>query len=218
MKSFFQYLQYDNYFLISALFLFVTVVFYFLKIGDERKNKIYLILFYLALSFFISWSLFLSLTQYFIWKNHPFSKHLLPPYQKINYYLNYAYFHFWQDFSFRLIGVLLIILLMNFLNFIFHRDIFYEDEKILVPYFSLFFRFPYNALFLIIGFFILFLIILIKNAKNNLQILFHQKAESGIFISKERLSFRNYWLYLSLILFILQPFFLSNYEFLKYSP
>jgi hypothetical protein len=196
-------MQYDNYFWIAFFFLFLTAIFYFSKISEEKKNKIYLILFYLTIFVFTFWSLFLSLAQYLVWKNHQFSKYLLPPYQKIDYYLSYAYFHFWRDFIYRLIGVLIIILLMNFLNFVFHRDIFYDDEKILVPYFSLFFRFPYNALFLLIGFFVLFLIILISHFPS---------------IASNRYSFRQYWLYLALILFLLQPFILSNYEFLKYTP
>jgi hypothetical protein len=203
MNLFLQYLQYDNYFWIAFFFLFLTSIFYFSKISEEKKNKIYLILFYLTIFFFIFWSLFLSLAQYLIWKNHQFSKYLLPPYQKIDYYLSYAYFHFWRDFIYRLIGVLIIMLLMNFLNFVFRRDIFYDDEKILVPYLSLFFRFPYNSFFLLIGFFALFLIILIFNFPS---------------ITSYRYSFRQYWLYLALILFLLQPFILSNYEFLKYTP
>jgi hypothetical protein len=203
MNLFLQFLRYDSYFLISFFFLLLTTIFYFSKIEESKKIKIYLILFYLAIFFFIFWSLFLSFAQYFIWENHPFSKYLLPPYQKIDYYISYAYFHFWRDFIFRLIGILIIVLLMNFLNFAFHRDIFYDDEKILVPYLSLFFRFPYNALFLFIGFFALFLIILISHFP---------------FLTSNRYSFRKYWLYLALILFLLQPFILSNYKFLKYTP
>jgi hypothetical protein len=204
-------MQYDNYFWISFFFLLLTAIFYFSKISEEKKNKIYLILFYLTILVFTFWSLFLSLAQYLVWKNHQFSKYLLPPYQKIDYYLSYAYFHFWRDFIFRLIGVLIIILLMNFLNFVFRRDIFYDDEKILVPYLSLFFRFPYNAFFLLIGFFALFLLITIKTITINLR-------TSDVRTFQKRESFRQYWLYLALILFILQPFILSNYEFLKYTP
>jgi hypothetical protein len=204
-------MQYDNYFWIAFFFLFLTTIFYFSKVSEEKKNKIYLFLFYLTISVFVLWSLFLSLAQYFVWKNHQFSKYLLPPYQKIDYYLSYVYFHFWRDFIFRLIGVLIIILLMNFLNFVFRRDIFYDDEKILVPYFSLFFPFPYNTLFLFIGFFVLFLLITIKTITINLR-------TSDVRRFQKRGSFKQYWLYLALILFILQPFLLSNYEFLKYTP
>ena len=95
---------------------------------------------------------------------------------------------------------------MKFLNFIFRRDIFYDDEKILIPYLSLFFRFPYNALFLAFGFFILSLTI------------FLSIFTSPVSINSTRYSFRNYWLYLALILFIAQPFILSNYKFLKFTP
>jgi hypothetical protein len=211
MNLSFQYLQYDNYFWIALFFLILTTIFYFSKISEEKKNKIYLILFYLAIFVFTFWSLFLSLAQYLIWKNHQFSKYLLPPYQKIDYYLSYAYFHFWRDFIFRLIGILVTILLMNFLNFVFRRDIFYNDEKILVPYLSLFFRFPYNALFLFIGFLVLFLLIAIKTITINLR-------TSDVRRSQDRESFKQYWLYLALILFLLQPLVLSNYEFLKYTP
>ena len=206
-EKFLQYLQYDYYFFISVLFLLFITIFYFLKIEENKKNKIYLFLFYLTLFFFILWSLFLSYNQYLIWKNHPLSKFLLPPYQKIDYFIGYAYFHFWRDLVFRLIGVLIILLLMNFLNFVFNRDIFYDDEKILIPYFALFFRFPYNTLFLFIGFFALFSIIFIKN------ILFSQRLSSTFYFS-----FRNYWLYLAILLLILQPLILSNYKFLKYTP
>jgi len=205
-------MQYDNYFWIAFFFLFLTTIFYFSKISEEKKNKIYLFLFYSTILIFIFWSLFLSLAQYLVWKNHQFSKYLLPPYQKINYYLSYAYFHFWRDFIFRLIGILIIILLMNFLNFIFHRDIFYDDEKILVPYLSLFFRFPYNTLFLLIGFFVLFLLITIKTLTINIG------TYDVPISSKKRESFKQYWFYLALILFFIQPFILSNYEFLKYTP
>jgi len=208
-EKFLQYLQYDYYFLISSLFLLFIIIFYFLKISEDKKNKIYLTLFYLTILIFIIWSLFLSYKQYLIWKNHAFSKYLLPPYQKIDYYINYAYFHFWRDFIFRLTGVLIIILLMKFINFVFRRDIFYDDEKILIPYFALFFKFPYNIFFFYIGLFTLFLIIFIKN----ITFSFSQHSYSTL-----RFSFRSYWPYLAILFYILQPLILSNYEFLKYTP
>lgn len=194
-------LKYDNYFLISLFSLVVVTFIYFAKISEERKNKIYLYLFLLTIFAFIIWSAFLSYEQYFVWQNHPLSKYLLPPYQKIDYYLNYAFFHFWRDFVFRLIGVCFIILFMNFLNFLFQRDIFYDDEKILIPYFSLFLFFPYNMGFIFLGFFVLLL-----------SILFKKEAMS------QRFSFKNYWLFLAWFVFILQPILSNNYTFLKYAP
>jgi len=194
-------LRYDNYFLISLVSLVLISVVYFLKIEEKRKVKIYLALFLLSVLFFIFWSAFLSYKQYLLWQSHPISKYLLPPYQKIDYFLNYAYFHFWRDFVYRLIGVGFVFLFMNFLNFIFRRDIFYDDEKILIPYFSLFYFFPYNMFFIFLGFLVLLLNILIK-----------KEAMS------QRFSFQRYWLYLAWLVFILQPILSNNYEFLKYKP
>jgi len=195
-------LKYDNYFLISLASLVLISIVYFLKIEEKKKVKTYLVLFLLSVLLFIFWSVFLSYQQYLLWQSHSVSKYLLPPYQKIDYFLNYAYFHFWRDFVYRLIGVGFIFLFMNFLNFIFRRDIFYDDEKILIPYFSLFYFFPYNMFFIFLGFLVLLLNILI--------------TRKGL--TAQRFSFQRYWLHLAWLVFVLQSILSNNYEFLKYKP
>jgi hypothetical protein len=195
-------LKYDNYFLISLVSLVLISIVYFSKIREERKAEIYFVLCLISILFFVLWSTFLSYQQYILWSNHPVSKYLLPPYQKIDYFLNYVYFHYWRDFYYRLLGILLILIFMKFLNFIFDRDIFYEDEKILIPYFSLFYFFPYNMFFIFLGFLVLLLNILIKKELSQ----------------SKRFSFKNYWLYLAYLVFILQPILSNYYEFLKYAP
>ena len=198
-----QFLVYDIYFFPSLFFLILITAIYFLKTEEKVRSKIYLILFLISVFVFVIWSSFLSISQYLIWLKNPISKYLLPPYQKIDYFLNYAYFHFWRDFIYRLISVLLAFLFLKFLNFIFKRDIFYDDEKIFIPFLMLFFFFPYNLFIIFLGFFMLLLIIVVLSIK--------QKEKSYF-------SFRNYWLFLVWILFLIQPFFLTNYVFLQYKP
>jgi hypothetical protein len=200
-----QFLQIDKYFFISLFFLLILTFIFFKEKREEFRKRYYSILLLLAILIFIAYSLFLTLGQYFIWQNHPLSKYLLPPHQSINYFFNYSYFHFWRDFFFRFLGMVSIFLLMKGLDFLFQRDIFYDDEKILIPYLSLFFFFPYNILFILIGFFVLLLII-------GILILFKKMN------FWDRYSFRNYWLLLCWFLFFFQPFILTNYQFLQYKP
>jgi hypothetical protein len=198
MNIIFQYLKYDQYFIISACVLLFTFIIYFLKIDEKRKINFYYYLFLIAIFSNFIFSIFLGYNLYLLWKDHPLSKYLV---QNKDYFFGYIYFHFFRDLIFRLIGILIVIFLMIFLNFVFKRDIFYDEEKILIPFLSLLFHFPYNALFIVLGFVFLFLGILIFNLSKS-----------------ERFSFKNYWIFLALILFLLQPLFLSNYEFLKYTP
>lgn len=204
LEKIFNFLRYDNYYLFSAFFLFLITIVKILKISDKIKNRIYLILFILTILIFILWSLFLSVKQYYIWKNNIFSKYLLPPYQNITYYLNYSYFHFWRDFIFRLLGIFVVIIFMKTLSFLLKRDIFYDDEKILVPYFSLFIFFPYNIMFLFLGFFVLELVIIFN-------MIFKFK-------DNRYYSFRDFWIFLAWIVFLSAPFIFDNYKILQFKP
>lgn len=201
----FHFLNYDIYFPLSFIFLIILSLIFFSKKEETKKLKGFLFLGLLIIIVFLIWSLGLTLIQYSIWGNHPISKYLLPPYQKIDYFLNYSFIHFWHDLLWRIITALFVYLFLIFLNFVFQRDIFYEEEKILLPLLSFFYFFPYNLIFVFSGFFVLLLIIMIKilRSKENLQRYF---------------SFKNYWLFLAWFFFILGPLFLTNYEFLKYKP
>ncbi len=199
------FLNYDIYYLISLLFFFFLTLLFFLKIDEPKKVKIYFILFLFVAFIFVLFSLFLTLKQYFIWQKHPISKFLLPPYQKIDYYLSYAYFHFWRDFVFRLLGSFFIFLWLKFLEFVFKREIFYDEEKILLPFLGLFFFFPYNFLFVFLGFFMLLLVIIMNFLKRKVSL-------------HERFSLKNFWLFLAWIIFLLEPFVLTHYQFLQFKP
>ncbi len=199
------FLQLDQYFFISLFFLIVSTLIFFKEKNEERRKNYFTIVLLITALIFLIWSVILTIAQYYIWKNHPFSKYLLPPYQSIRYFFEYSYFHFWRDLFFRFLGVAIVFLLMKSLNFILSRDVFYEDEKVLIPYLSLFFLFPYNMFFICIGFFMLLLIIGFLIGLNKLNL-------------KDRYSFKEYWLFLCWFLFFLQPLILTNYSLLKYIP
>ncbi len=201
----FQFLQYDIYFPLSFVFLVILSSVYFSKVEESKKKRNLSLVFVFTIIFFIFWSALLTFWQYQLWRSNPISRYLLPPYQKIDYFLNYAYFHFWRDFFYRLLGSVLLLFLINFLNFIFKRDIFYDEEKILIPILGLFVFFPYNLILVFTGFFMLLLIIIFN---------FFKKKNS----LNERFSFKNYWLFLAWLMLLCAPLILINYKFLQFKP
>jgi hypothetical protein len=56
-----------------------------------KTNK----LIYILLGATIFYNILLSVLQYFVWYNSPFSRFFLPPYQPINYFFGYIFLHFW---------------------------------------------------------------------------------------------------------------------------
>jgi len=202
LEKFFIFQRYDIYLLISFILLFFLSLVYFFKFEDIKKIKIYKFFLLLSILIFILFSVYLSWKQYIVWKEHPISKYLL---SYKNYFLGYVFYHFWLDFFLRLFAISLVYGILKFLEFVFKRGIFYDDEKILIPLLTLFFIFPFNVFFIFLGFFVLLLILgggLIFKKVN----------------FKERYSFKNYWIYLAWIVFIFQPLVLNNYKFLQYKP
>lgn len=199
------FLNYDIYFPFSFIFLLFLTIVYFSKINEERKIRILKLILAIICFIYLTWSLFLTFLQYKIWQNDALSRYLLPPYQKINYFLSYAYFHFWRDLVYRFLGVILTISFFLLLNFVFKRDIFYKEEKIFVSSILLFYFFPYNLLLIFLAFFVLLLLIMVAILKQKK--LIHQ-----------RFSLKNYWPLLAWLFLLLSPFILTDYKFLKYKP
>ena len=187
--------QFDIYFLFSLLFSTISLSLFFIIKEDKREKIFKLILFFLLIFYFL-YSSFLLIIQYYVWKNSPFSKYLLPPYLPITYFLSYSLFMFFRDFFFRIIGLFLIILIANLIIFILKRDPFYEDEKPIIYLCSMLLSFPYNFFFIFLSFFILLLMGILS------------------WKVKEYISFRNFWLILINLLLILEPFVFSNFTFL----
>ncbi|BCX15282.1 MAG: hypothetical protein KatS3mg097_174 [Candidatus Parcubacteria bacterium] len=202
----------DIYFPFSLVsLLIITIVFYVIRTSLQTKMFLYKSLFFLLIFSFIFWSALLSLLQYKLWQDHPITKYVLPPYNPIDYFLDYAYFHFFRDFVYRLVAAAIIYLFIVLLTKIIQRDVFYDDERILMPLLSLIFIFPLNFVFILLGFFMLSLIIIGKVLMdlllNNKSFLSNQQQ----MINKMLFSFRNYWLLNAWFLFVIQYLLTANY-------
>lgn len=190
-------LNYDLYYPLSFLFLILSFFSYFLK--SEEKLKLLKVLFFLLIFSFFLYSFLLSLNLYFLWQNHPLSKYLLPPYQKINYFLTYVFFNYYRDFIWRIFGFVLVFIFLWLITLIFKRDPFYDEEKFYIFLSIFLFSFPYNFFFIFLSFFILLIMAFLNS----------------IFKKQENyFSFKNYWLFLSLVLLILEPIFYNKFFFL----
>lgn len=213
IDKFYKFLRIDIYFIPSVVFLLIITAIFLSKIEEKQKNRYFSMAILLLIIVFIARSFLLTTIQYLIWSQHPLSKYLLPPYQKIDYFIGYAFHSFWQDFFFRLLTTFFTFILISVLNFSFHRDIFYDDEKFLMFYISLAFFFPYNLIVIFTGFLMLLLVWIINLIKN---LKLRQKDLQEILSS--RVSFRNYWLILIWLFFLTEPLFLTEYSFLKFRP
>lgn len=79
------------------------------------KKKIYFIYFFVILGFCLQ-SIYLTQSLYKTWINNSFSRLYLPPYQSINYFIQYSFFRFWSHFLAALIFSLVILFLAKYFN------------------------------------------------------------------------------------------------------
>ena len=84
------------------------------------------------ISFLIIFAIFLSVLNYFAWKQNDVSKHLLPPYTPIGYFLKYIFQHFFFKAIVLILFSLAVFLGIEFLNHKFNKTFFYDEE----PYLS----------------------------------------------------------------------------------
>jgi len=114
-----------SFLLIEGLLLFQI----FKKRLPSLKNlKILLQIF---ITFLIIFAIFLSVLNYYAWKQNDISKHLLPPFASITYILHYS----WQHYLFEPVIVILVALLafwlIKLLNQKFKNTFFYDEEPYL---------------------------------------------------------------------------------------
>lgn len=115
------------------------------------------------------YNIFLSILQYFIWQNSPFSRFFLPPYQPISYFFGYVFLHFWLAAILTLVCSLAFYLFFKLVRK-YRHDVISQKELPLVLLVSLLVGWP-NFVVLLPTFFILALIFSLINLlvfkKNN---------------------------------------------------
>ena len=121
-----------NYFRPAINFLLVTGLLLF-QIFKKRlpslktlSNLIKIFIIFLIIFAFLS-----SVINYFAWKQNDVSKHLLPPYTPIGYFLKYILQHFFFKAIVLILFSLAVFLGIEFLNRKFNNQFFYDEEPYL---------------------------------------------------------------------------------------
>lgn len=176
------------HYLISLIInLILIIIFIFSK---EIFHRWLLPIILVILILLLAHSLILSYFQYLVFKSHPLSQYLLPPYQNINYFLGFVFYHYFRNFYFRLVGALLNFLIMFILNSLFKKTLFYEREYNIILIVSLLIDFPFNLLLIPLNLFIIMFL--------HIQNLIFKKNSPF-----QKISAQNYWLIISLFIIII---------------
>ena len=151
------------------------------------KKKIYLIYLLVILILAIQ-SVYLTQLLYKTWIDNSFSRLYLPPYQPINYFIQYSFFHFWSHFLAALIFSLAILLLAKYFNKKSGEKYFWPEEIYFIVIAILIVGYP--------GWLVYFLLILLT------PLLF---AISHLLLARkpERLSYYHLWLPLAILAIII---------------
>jgi len=80
------------------LSILIIILFYHLTSKNNNKNKNKLVKYGILLTVIIILliSAYSTISTYFIWKQDPLSRFLLPPYDSL-YFYQYSYFHYWKS-------------------------------------------------------------------------------------------------------------------------
>lgn len=193
---FIEFLKNFNYYFSFFSCLFLIILIFILK--NKKVNLIKVSIFILFI--FLLQGIIMSYFQYLSF-NNKLGKYLLPPYQSINYFIGYVFYHYFKDLFLRLIIALINLLIIIWLNFLFKQSLFYKKEYKLIFLCSILVAYPLNTLILPIG----FLLILIIHIKN---LILNRKSIS------EKINLKNYWLFIAFFLIIIS-IKIINSDFLK---
>lgn len=155
-------------------------------------------LFYFAILAMAGFAFYNTRAQFLLWLNNDLSKHLIPPYAAINYFLKYSLYHFWLSYIISLIISLIFFFSARYYDKK-HGNIFFENEELYFLALSIFLAgHPGWILYLII----MFLVTLLYSSYSWLS-------------SKEmhRISFYYWWLPLAGLAIILDKILLNYWPF-----
>ncbi len=144
-----------------------------------------------------------SLTTYFLWKNDAVSQFLLPPYQKINYFLSYVGYRYIIPFLTSLLVAVIIFKLIKFLNNRRGNRFFYDDEYWFVFLGILVVGHPLWVIYI-------FSALIIGAVVNLIRIIFAKRSGGGGGDSKKIIfSLRYIWLPLAILILILNKWLID---------
>ncbi len=158
-----------NFFIIEKILFIAVASFILFKQTKTKTGKIFPVFVLIINIYFISRGFFLSFLQYKAWQTSKFSKYLLPPFQKINYFLGYAFYHFFEPYLFNLAFTIIFFLFILTLNKYSKNRFFEKNEIWIATLGSLICLWPTNLFWLILSLtigIIIHIINFIKNEKN----------------------------------------------------
>lgn len=89
--------------------------------------------------------------QYYAYKNDPFGKLFLPPYQKIGWFLLYSWTHFLAPYVLSLVAGLFMYFVARSTNASFRRELFVENDKYVFLLAALILSWPNYVLYLLLS-------------------------------------------------------------------
>lgn len=130
-------MQLIDYLAIGILVLSFGAQIFLRNISDFARQKIFKIIFWIAIIAIFGVSLYWSFKQYLLWLNpsqqFSFTKFLLPPYQDIGYFLKYAFMRFWMSYLISLVVGLIIFYAAKNLNKKYGGRFFEAGELYILP-------------------------------------------------------------------------------------
>lgn len=95
--------------LVVLLFTGVIAIASQFKLGRYFLERYLKWIFFSAIVVIFTLNGYLSFKQYEVWLADPLAKFLLPPYQSLNYFVSYAFTHFFMSYSTSLLAALLLL-------------------------------------------------------------------------------------------------------------
>ncbi len=86
----------------------------------------------IVIFFRVSYSLALSIAQYYLWSQEEFSRLLLPPNQPMSYFIGYAFIHFWLEQLLAIAGALVFYIFLTLLRK--YKESWISREEILLGF------------------------------------------------------------------------------------
>ena len=133
-----------------------------LKRGSKELLRASFLIYLFGILTLFGVAIFKVIYQYLLWKNHPVSKFLLPPYQSFDYFFSYSFFHFLKVPLYNFFSSIFLLALLKIFNKIFNKRLFFEEEIFFAGFAMLVVEFPINLFLLAVVIILGILISLIK--------------------------------------------------------